>query len=124
MQVYQTDAEGAFVGVVVADPSPLEPEVWLIPAGCVEAAPPEVGDGQMARWRGGVWVIENTPVAEIEPKLTPEELAEQVKGARILELIQLLRDTDYVALPDYDKDKPDVLAQRQAWRNEIRALGG
>lgn len=41
---------------------------------------------------------------------------------RIAELKQLLRDTDYVALSDYDKDKPDVLAQRQAWRDEIREL--
>ena len=44
--------------------------------------------------------------------------------ARIAELKQLLASTDYVALPDYDKSKPDVLAQRQAWREELRALGG
>jgi hypothetical protein len=42
--------------------------------------------------------------------------------ARIAELKQLLRDTDYVALPDYDKEKPDVLAQRAAWRAELREL--
>jgi hypothetical protein len=50
------------------------------------------------------------------------EAAQASKEARILELQQLLRDTDYVALSDYDKDKPDVLAQRQAWRAEIREL--
>ncbi len=43
---------------------------------------------------------------------------------RTAELKQLLRDTDYVALSDYDKSKPEVLTQRQAWRDEIRALGG
>ena len=42
--------------------------------------------------------------------------------ARIVELKQLLAETDYVALSDYDKDKPEVLAQRQEWREEIRAL--
>lgn len=42
--------------------------------------------------------------------------------ARIAELQQKLRDTDYVALPDYDQDKPDIIAQRQAWRDEIRQL--
>lgn len=31
--VYQTNAEGYFVGPVQADPSPLEPGVWLIPGG-------------------------------------------------------------------------------------------
>jgi hypothetical protein len=44
------------------------------------------------------------------------------KAARIAELKQLLADTDYVALSDYDKSKPEVLAQRQAWREEIRTL--
>jgi hypothetical protein len=44
------------------------------------------------------------------------------KAARIAELKQLLADTDYVALSDYDKDKADVIAQRQAWRDEIREL--
>lgn len=41
---------------------------------------------------------------------------------RIAELKQLLRDTDYVALSDYDQDKPDVIEQRAKWRTEIRAL--
>lgn len=44
------------------------------------------------------------------------------KQVRIADLKQLLADTDYVALADYDKSKPEVLAQRQAWREEIRAL--
>jgi len=43
-------------------------------------------------------------------------------SARIAELKKLLASTDYVALADYDKSKPDVLAQRQAWRVELRAL--
>jgi hypothetical protein len=50
------------------------------------------------------------------------EAAAQVRDARIAELKQFLRDTDYVALSDYDKDKPEILAQRQAWRDEIREL--
>jgi bifunctional ADP-heptose synthase (sugar kinase/adenylyltransferase) len=55
-------------------------------------------------------------------KVDPAKVQEQKKAARIAELQQLLRDTDYVVLSDYDKDKPDVLLQRQAWRDEIRAL--
>jgi len=50
------------------------------------------------------------------------EAAAQARDARIVELKQFLRDTDYVALPDYDQAKPEVLAQRQAWRDEIRGL--
>jgi hypothetical protein len=56
--------------------------------------------------------------------ITVDQTKLQAKAAkeRIAELKQLLRDTDFVALSDYDKDKPDVLAQRQAWRSEIREL--
>ena len=56
--------------------------------------------------------------------ITVDQTKLQAKAAkeRIAELKQLLRDSDFVALPDYDKDKPDVLAQRQAWRSEIREL--
>lgn len=44
------------------------------------------------------------------------------KEKRIAELKAFLRETDYVALPDYDGDKPDVIAERQAARDEIRLL--
>lgn len=69
-------------------------------------------------------------------EMTAEEIAERqaqeaawqseaqarANAARIAALKQLLADTDYVALADYDKSKPEVLAQRQAWREEIRTL--
>ena len=66
------------------------------------------------------WLAEgNTP----EPEFTEAELAEQARNKRIAELKQLLADSDYKALPDYDKTGDDILAQRQAWRDEIRELG-
>lgn len=68
----------------------------------------------------------NTGEQTIRP-YTAEEIAAvqaQAKVARISELKRLLAETDYVALSDYDKSKPDVLAQRQAWREEIRTLEG
>jgi hypothetical protein len=46
-----------------------------------------------------------------------------VTQARIAELKAFLRDTDYVALSDYDKDRPEVIAERQAAREELRELG-
>ena len=60
---------------------------------------------------------------------TPAEIATAqavaqaaTSSARIAELKQLLASTDYVALADYDKSKPEVLAQRQAWREELRTM--
>jgi predicted metal-dependent TIM-barrel fold hydrolase len=54
----------------------------------------------------------------------PAKLQAKQNAERIAELKQLLAASDFVALSDYDKDKPDVLAQRQAWREEIRELEG
>lgn len=48
--------------------------------------------------------------------------ASRTSDARIAELKKMLQETDYVALPDYDQDKADVIASRQAWREEIRTL--
>lgn len=48
--------------------------------------------------------------------------ADRDRAIRIAELKRLLAETDYVALSDYDKDKADVIAQRAAWRAEIREL--
>jgi hypothetical protein len=79
MIVYQTVYEGFFVGVVNADPDPLEQGKWLIPGGCVEVAPPDLLVGQSAKWSKGRWTIvdpEPEPAPEPEPEPpTPEELA-------------------------------------------------
>ena len=55
-------------------------------------------------------------------KIDPVKAAKLQADKRISELKQLLADTDYVALADYDQDKPEIKAQRQVWREEIRAL--
>ena len=52
---------------------------------------------------------------------TEKQKRDQAKE-RIAELKDKLKDTDYVTLSDYDKDKPEILADRQAWRDEIRQL--
>jgi polynucleotide 5'-kinase involved in rRNA processing len=55
-------------------------------------------------------------------KIDPAKVTALQAANRIAELKKLLADTDYVAMGDYDQDKPEVKAQRQAWRNEIRTL--
>jgi len=67
---------------------------------------------------GNKVVIDEAAVA-----VETERLAQvAVQQARIAELKAFLRDTDYVALSDYDKDKPEIITQRAAWRAEIREL--
>ncbi|WP_271105104.1 phage tail protein [Pseudomonas tohonis] len=55
--VYQTDPLGIFVSATVADESPLEPGVWLIPGGCVETPPPDPAEHQVPRWDGKRWQL-------------------------------------------------------------------
>ena len=60
--VYQTDHSGLLIGETYADESPLEPETYLIPAGCVETAPPDTwSDHQWPRWNGVNWELINKP---------------------------------------------------------------
>jgi hypothetical protein len=47
---------------------------------------------------------------------------EPPNARRIGELRALLAASDFKVLPDYDEQNPAIVAQRQAWRNEIRSL--
>lgn len=68
MIVYQLASGGYFAGEVVADESPLEPGVFLIPGGCIEENPPHFDPRtQRARW-DGAWSIEQIPQPEPEPE--------------------------------------------------------
>ena len=49
--VCQLDAAGFYLCQTVADADPMQPENWLIPAGCVETEPPEVKPEQAAKWQ-------------------------------------------------------------------------
>ena len=49
--VYQLDRHHCYLCTTVADRDPLDENNWLIPAGCVETAPPETGKNQTAQWQ-------------------------------------------------------------------------
>jgi len=70
-QVAQLNAQGYFVGIAVADESPLEPGVYLMPANTVEADAPSIPDGHLARWNNG-WVFELIPEPEPEAQVDPK----------------------------------------------------
>ncbi len=87
MIVFQTDIDGVFVGKVHADPSPLEPGVFLIPAGCVQTPPPALVGAQFAQWDGQDWRVQ-TPPAPAEP-LPPT--TDQARAAASLAKIDFCR---------------------------------
>lgn len=73
--VYQIDPAGCLVGETMADESPLEPGVWLMPFGTIETPPPESWpDDKTPRWNGKAWGLthkqapaanNNDPVAKL-----------------------------------------------------------
>ena len=111
MNVYQTDIDGVYVGDTVADQDPLDSNNWLIPAGCVETAPPTITDSQLAKWNGTEWVVKNIPVAEPDQEPEPLSLAKTVRAKRN----QLLVASDTMALADRITD--DWRTYRQSLRD-------
>jgi hypothetical protein len=55
-------------------------------------------------------------------KIDPAKAQAKANADRIAELKALLNNSDYKVLPDYDKPDEDIVAQRQAWREEVRQL--
>ena len=117
MNVYQTDLNGVFVGVTAADQDPLDSNNWLIPAGCVETAPPTITDSQLVKWNGSGWVVENIPVVEPDPEpetLSPAEIVREKRDG-------LLRTSDIMAFADRITDEWRVY--RQALRDVPKQSG-
>lgn len=75
--VYQYDLAGMYIGQTDADESPLEPCVFLIPALCVEVAPPEFAGDQWPRWNGAKWeLITVAPANDNQPASPVDKLRE------------------------------------------------
>lgn len=98
-QVIQLDADGYFVCFTTADESPLEPGVFLIPGGCIEAEPPTIPAGKRARWTGASWVFEDLP--EPEPESEPEPLTPEQIIAQYIAAVQKRLD-DFAQTRNYD----------------------
>lgn len=115
MNVYQTDKNGLFTGITTADQDPLDSSNRLIPAGCVEIAPPEHNDMQFVRWNGFEWTIESIPEPEPEPVPEPVDHAQQSRQYRN----DLISDSDWTQLADAPLD-PVVKASWASYRQDLR----
>ena len=111
MNVYQTDLDGVYVGTTTADQDPLDSTNWLIPAGCVETAPPTITDSQLAKWNGTEWVVEDIPVVEPDPEpIAPEVLVRAERDG-------LLVTSDWTQVDDSPVDKSAWVTYRQLLRD-------
>lgn len=91
--VSQLDLNGYLVGSAIADESPLEEGVFLLPAGCIDLAPIDVPVGQLARFDGMGFVLEDmpepVPVAPVDPAIAVEAKLAQLRAVRELILNRL-----------------------------------
>jgi hypothetical protein len=86
--VSQLDHAGYFVNATVADESPLESGVFLLPAGCVDIAPPtEIPANNKVLFSGQEWLFE--PI----PTVTPPQPAEPTYAQK--------RAAEYPSMTDY-----------------------
>ena len=101
MKTYNYIADtGIFYSEGVADESPLEPGVFLIPAHATTVAPPQVTNPEIAVFKDGEWSVEvlpPPPEPEPEPQPEPEPLVEltpaeklAASGLTVAELKELL----------------------------------
>jgi hypothetical protein len=80
-QVIQLDLDGYFVGTTTADESPLEPGIFLLPAGTIDTSIPNLPEGKVAKW-DGEWLFEDIPTPEPEIESEPIELTYAQKRGR------------------------------------------
>lgn len=66
--VCQTDCDGYYVGLTVADESPLEPGVFLMPGGCVDTTPPDLAEDTRYKWNNDKWIVEKIIIQQEIPE--------------------------------------------------------
>ena len=90
MKIYNYDKNGVYVGESLADQSPLEPGVFLIPALATVIAPPKATKEKIVVFNGDDWELQNPPVIPIADNSEFE--AQQAQKQAILEKLGLTAD--------------------------------
>ena len=118
--VSQLDAAGYFIGPAEAHESPLEPGIFHVPGGAVDAEPPVVLEGHLAKWNGSAFVMEL--IVEPEPEPEPEPTPEQIQDRKNQEARIYLLTTDWYVVRHAETGEAipqDILDARQAARDAV-----
>jgi hypothetical protein len=99
--------------------------VYLIPGGCVETAPPETKEGQVAVW-DGVWTLVDLPETEKPKEPTAKEIAAQKIATRKAQIGAELAEIDAKSIRPLRAGETDRLAalekQASVLRSELAKL--
>lgn len=62
MKVYHYCSNtGRYIGSSDAEPSPLEPDIWLVPANATIDQPPKAAAEELVVWTGARWIVTQLP---------------------------------------------------------------
>jgi hypothetical protein len=128
--IYNYDPNGYYCGQDLADESPLEPGIYLIPALATDQEPPTVGENQLAKFVNGGWTLEDIPILEPAPEPTAEETKQRqysninttysTKLTQILTAIQMASArSDTVTVAKLNTTYVSVQAE---WVTKIKAV--
>lgn len=118
MQIYHYNQDGIYLGDSAADPSPLEPGVFLIPANATGTKPPSFKDGYLRRFVNGIWEEQYIePIPEVVTPIEPEpptntvpQVVSKAQGLIALEMAGVL-----VSIEAYMQTAPRL--EQLAWNN-------
>jgi len=122
MNIYNYDPEtNQYTSAAVADESPLEPGVYLIPAYATEIAPPTAGEDEAPFWTGTAWEVKSTI-----PEPEPEPPAKVWQEDEVWERIRMHRDV-WLRMCDWTQgaDAPisaEKVAEYVTYRTQLRDL--
>jgi hypothetical protein len=123
MKIYHYNEEGLFIREGYADPDPLRPGHWLIPAFATTIEPPIPGENQLVRFVNGTWVIEDIPLPpelEQEPEPTPDELKRQQIQALNAEFIPVFEENANAYLKALMDGNQDLITELIAEREDLK----
>ena len=107
MKIYNYDYNGIFINEGIADESPLEPGVFLIPAGSTTVEPLERKDGFYIKFNSGLneFVYEEKPieVKEADNELSEEELTAQLQEQANAEARAKLNSLDWRVIRELER---------------------
>lgn len=107
MKIYNYDDNGIFINEGIADESPLEPGVFLIPANSTTIEPLEHKDGFYIKFNSELneFVYEEKPieVKEANNELSEEELASQLQEQANAEARAKLNELDWKVIRELER---------------------
>ena len=126
MKIYNYDDNGIFINEGIADESPLEPGVFLIPAGSTTVKPLERKDGFYIKFNSELneFQYEEKPieVKEADNELSEEELAAQLQEQANEEARAKLAGLDWKVIRELERlmlTGTDLNIEREALRASI-----